>query len=123
MPGEDEEIQWQDRVSSGFDRLVAFATELNKNRRSMEDGDSDRMSPKREDDGGRGHQNIYDNYNKQQPSHNMKKDKMKVDKQQDNHRAMEMSAYAVDMQNEAERRRAMLMMSDNRKNKQHHMDQ
>lgn len=121
MPGEDEEIQWQDRVSSGFDRLVAFATELNKNRRSMEDGDSDRMSPKREDDG-RGHQNIYDNY-KQQPSHNMKKDKMKVDKQQDNHRAMEMSAYAVDMQNEAERRRAMLMLGDNRKNKQHHMDQ
>lgn len=36
----DDETHWQDRVSSGFDRLVAFAsTELDKTRRSM-DGDT-----------------------------------------------------------------------------------
>ena len=35
----DDESHWQDRVSSGFDRLVAFAsTELTKSRRSIEDG-------------------------------------------------------------------------------------
>ncbi|XP_063703386.1 histone-lysine N-methyltransferase, H3 lysine-79 specific isoform X2 [Culicoides brevitarsis] len=34
----DDESHWQDRVSSGFDRLVAFAsTELDKTRRSIED--------------------------------------------------------------------------------------
>lgn len=33
----DDETHWQDRVSSGFDRLVAFAsTELDKSRRSMD---------------------------------------------------------------------------------------
>lgn len=36
--GEDES-HWQDRVSSGFDRLVAFASiELTKSRRSIEEG-------------------------------------------------------------------------------------
>lgn len=35
----DDESHWQDRVSSGFDRLVAFAsTELTKTRRSIEEG-------------------------------------------------------------------------------------
>lgn len=35
----DDETHWQDRVSSGFDRLVAFASiELTKSRRSIEDG-------------------------------------------------------------------------------------
>lgn len=35
----DDESHWQDRVSSGFDRLVAFASiELTKSRRSIEDG-------------------------------------------------------------------------------------
>lgn len=35
---QDDESHWQDRVSSGFDRLVAFAsTELDKTRRSIED--------------------------------------------------------------------------------------
>lgn len=35
--GPDDESHWQDRVSSGFDRLVAFAsTELDKTRRSIE---------------------------------------------------------------------------------------
>ncbi|KAL5274114.1 DOT1L family protein [Megaselia abdita] len=39
----DDETHWQDRVSSGFDRLVAFAsTELDKTRRSM---DSDTIIP------------------------------------------------------------------------------
>lgn len=34
----DDESHWQDRVSSGFDRLVAFAsTELTKSRRSIEE--------------------------------------------------------------------------------------
>uniref|UniRef100_W4VRG6 Histone-lysine N-methyltransferase, H3 lysine-79 specific n=1 Tax=Corethrella appendiculata TaxID=1370023 RepID=W4VRG6_9DIPT len=34
----DDESHWQDRVSSGFDRLVAFAsTELDKTRRSIEE--------------------------------------------------------------------------------------
>uniref|UniRef100_A0A336LMV9 Histone-lysine N-methyltransferase, H3 lysine-79 specific n=1 Tax=Culicoides sonorensis TaxID=179676 RepID=A0A336LMV9_CULSO len=34
----DDESHWQDRVSSGFDRLVAFAsTELDKSRRSIEE--------------------------------------------------------------------------------------
>lgn len=36
--GAEDETHWQDRVSSGFDRLVAFAsTELDKTRRSIED--------------------------------------------------------------------------------------
>lgn len=36
--GPDDESHWQDRVSSGFDRLVAFAsTELDKTRRSIEE--------------------------------------------------------------------------------------
>lgn len=36
---DDGDDNWQDRVSSGFDRLVAFAsTELTKSRRSIEDG-------------------------------------------------------------------------------------
>lgn len=35
----DDESHWQDRVSSGFDRLVEFASiELTKSRRSVEDG-------------------------------------------------------------------------------------
>ncbi|KAF5285705.1 hypothetical protein FQA39_LY16511 [Lamprigera yunnana] len=48
---EAEESKWQDRISSGFDRLVAFAsTELDKRRRSTE-GDSCNTSP----DSGIGH--------------------------------------------------------------------
>lgn len=43
----DDETHWQDRVSSGFDRLVAFAsTELTKSRRSIED-----MAPTSPDSG------------------------------------------------------------------------
>lgn len=38
LQDDETETQWQDRVSSGFDRLVAFAsTELDKTRRSIED--------------------------------------------------------------------------------------
>lgn len=48
---EAEESKWQDRISSGFDRLVAFAsTELDKRRRST-DNDSCNTSP----DSGIGH--------------------------------------------------------------------
>ncbi|CAG9855378.1 unnamed protein product [Phyllotreta striolata] len=49
---EGEESKWQDRISSGFDRLVAFAsTELDKRRRSTEGNDSCNTSP----DSGIGH--------------------------------------------------------------------
>ncbi|XP_050497396.1 histone-lysine N-methyltransferase, H3 lysine-79 specific isoform X2 [Diabrotica virgifera virgifera] len=49
---ESEESKWQDRISSGFDRLVAFAsTELDKRRRSTEGTDSCNTSP----DSGIGH--------------------------------------------------------------------
>lgn len=48
---EAEESKWQDRISSGFDRLVAFAsTELDKRRRST-DGENCNTSP----DSGIGH--------------------------------------------------------------------
>ncbi|XP_022901113.2 histone-lysine N-methyltransferase, H3 lysine-79 specific isoform X1 [Onthophagus taurus] len=43
---EPEESKWQDRISSGFDRLVAFAsTELDKRRRSTEGNESCNTSP------------------------------------------------------------------------------
>lgn len=49
---EEGESKWQDRISSGFDRLVAFAsTELDKRRRSTEGNDSCNTSP----DSGIGH--------------------------------------------------------------------
>lgn len=49
---EGEESKWQDRISSGFDRLVAFAsTELDKRRRSTEGNESCNTSP----DSGIGH--------------------------------------------------------------------
>lgn len=48
---EDKGDHWQDRISSGFDRIVAFAsTELDKRRRSTEDGSAN-TSP----DSGIGH--------------------------------------------------------------------
>lgn len=54
MEEEGEESKWQDRISSGFDRLVAFAsTELDKRRRSTEGGDCCNTSP----DSGIGHSN------------------------------------------------------------------
>ncbi|XP_060516339.1 histone-lysine N-methyltransferase, H3 lysine-79 specific [Cylas formicarius] len=54
---EGEEAKWQDKISSGFDRLVAFAsTELDKRRRSTEGSDSCNTSP---DSGiGHGHSDI-----------------------------------------------------------------
>lgn len=49
---EGEEAKWQDKLSSGFDRLVAFAsTELDKRRRSTDGTDSCNTSP----DSGIGH--------------------------------------------------------------------
>lgn len=50
-----EESKWQDRISSGFDRLVAFAsTELDKRRRSTESSESCNTSP----DSGIGHSDL-----------------------------------------------------------------
>ena len=52
MEEEAEESKWQDRINSGFDRLVAFAsTELDKRRRSTEGNESCNTSP----DSGIGH--------------------------------------------------------------------
>lgn len=52
MEEEAEDSKWQDRISSGFERLVAFAsTELDKRRRSTEGSDSCNTSP----DSGIGH--------------------------------------------------------------------
>lgn len=52
MEEEVEDSKWQDRISSGFERLVAFAsTELDKRRRSTEGSDSCNTSP----DSGIGH--------------------------------------------------------------------
>lgn len=52
---EAEESKWQDRISSGFDKLVAFAsTELDKRRRSTEGSDSCNTSP----DSGIGHGDV-----------------------------------------------------------------
>lgn len=52
MEEEGEDSKWQDRISSGFERLVAFAsTELDKRRRSTEGNDSCNTSP----DSGIGH--------------------------------------------------------------------
>jgi len=47
MPEEDPmEEKWQDKISSGFDRLVAFAsTELDKRRRSTDGTESCNTSP------------------------------------------------------------------------------
>ncbi len=93
-----DDIQWQEdfkvRVSSGFDRLVAFAaTELN--RRSIEE---ERASPKREIP-----PYVPDSYR-----HHMKKDdvrKMKSDRD-----------YASELSNE---RRMRMMIEENRKSKHH----
>lgn len=103
---DDDDIQWQEefkvRVSSGFDRLVAFAaTELN--RRSIEE---ERVSPKRE---------IPPYVDHYRPSHHMKKEdvrKMKPERD-----------YASDLSNE---RRMRMMIEENRKSKhhlQHHQQQ
>lgn len=98
---DDDDIQWQEefkvRVSSDFDRLVAFATEMNKTRET---------SPKREMDTGPP-QMGYGDYR----SH-MKKDdsrKMKNEKSHD---------YPADLSNE--RRIRMMMDEQNRKSK--HME-
>lgn len=97
--GDDDDIQWKEefkvRVSSGFDRLVAFAaTELN--RRSVEESN---VSPKREIS--------YVDYR----SSHMKKEetrKMKTDRD-----------YPADLSNE---RRMRMMIEENRKSSKHHLD-
>lgn len=98
---DDDDVQWQEefkvRVSSDFDRLVAFATEMNKTRET---------SPKREMDTGPP-QMGYGDYRT-----HMKKDdsrKMKNEKSHD---------YPADLSNE--RRIRMMMDEQNRKSK--HME-
>lgn len=94
-----DDIQWQEdfkvRVSSGFDRLVAFAaTELN--RRSIEE---ERVSPKRE---------IPPYVEHYRASHHMKKeDARKMKSERD---------YASELSNE---RRMRMMIEENRKSKHH----
>lgn len=99
---DDDDIQWQEefkvRVSSDFDRLVAFATEMNKTR-----GES---PPKREMDAG-SQQMGYGDYRT-----HMKKDdsrKMKSEKSHD---------YPADLS--SERRIRMMIDEQNRKSK--HME-
>lgn len=93
---DDDDIQWQEefkvRVSSDFDRLVAFATEMNKTRDT---------SPKREIDSGPP-QMGYCDYRSQ-----FTKDerKMKSEKPHD---------YPADLSSE---RRIRMMMEDSRKSK------
>lgn len=93
---DDDMYEFKNRVSSGFDRLVAFATEMNKSRDA---------SPKREME--QAPQMMYSDY-----MHHMKKDeprKMKNDKPRD---------YSADMNNE--RRIRMMMEEQSRKSK--HME-
>lgn len=100
--GDDDDIQWQEefkvRVSSGFDKLVAFAaTELN--RRSVEEVNIN-ISPKRE-------MVSYVDYRSSQ----MKKEesrKMKTERD-----------YPADLSNE---RRMRMMIEENRKSSKHHLD-
>lgn len=98
----DDDIQWQEefkvRVSSDFDRLVAFATEMNKTRET---------SPKREIDSGPQQMNYGGDYR----SH-VKKDetrKMKNEKPHD---------YPADLSNE--RRIRMMMEEQSRKKHMEH---
>ena len=44
MHVEDNGRRWQDEISSGFDRLVAYATEVDKRRRSTDSNSP--VSPK-----------------------------------------------------------------------------
>jgi hypothetical protein len=95
--GDDDDIQWPEdfkvRVSSGFDRLVAFAaTELN--RRSDES-----VSPKRE--------MSYVDY---RSSHMKKEDTRKMKNERD---------YPADLSHE---RRMRMMIEENRKSSKHHLD-
>jgi hypothetical protein len=97
--GDDDDIQWPEdfkvRVSSGFDRLVAFAaTELN--RRSDESSVS---PPKRE--------MSYVDY---RSSHMKKEDTRKMKNERD---------YPADLSNE---RRMRMMIEENRKSSKHHLD-
>lgn len=91
---DDDMYEFKNRVSSGFDRLVAFATEMNKSRD---------VSPKLEQ--GPPPQMMYSEY-----MHHMKKDetrKMKSDKPRD---------YPADLSNE--RRIRMMMEEQSRKSNQ-----
>lgn len=95
-----DDVQWQEdfkvRVSSGFDRLVAFAaTELN--RRSIEE---ERVSPKREIPP------YVEHYRAPHHSHMKKEDARKMKSERD----------YVELSNE---RRMRMMIEENRKSKHH----
>jgi hypothetical protein len=101
---DDDDVQWQEefkvRVSSGFDRLVAFAaTELN--RRSIEE---ERVSPKREIPPYVDH---YHHHPRPTHHHLKKEDVRKLKPDRD---------YASDLSNE---RRMRMMIEENRKSKHH----
>lgn len=102
---DDDDVQWQEefkvRVSSGFDRLVAFAaTELN--RRSIEE---ERVSPKREIPPYVEH--YRSSHQQSQQQHMKKEDLRKMKSERD---------YASDLSNE---RRMRMMIEENRKSKHH----
>merc|ERR1711997_452841 len=52
---EDCGRKWQDEINSGFDRLVAYATEVDKRRKST---DSSNNSPARPNSGLSGHEDL-----------------------------------------------------------------
>lgn len=101
---DDDDIQWQEefkvRVSSDFDRLVAFATEMNKTRET---------SPKRDMDSGQPQMSFSD-----YQSH-IKKDELKKIKNENTH------DYSADLSNE--RRIRMMMSEQNSRIKQSHQHQ
>jgi hypothetical protein len=106
--GEDDDVQWQeefkDRVSSGFDRLVAFAaTELN--RRSIEETN---VSPKHE-------MQPYADYR----TTNMKKEEQR--KMKSERDSFHNHHHPADLRNE--RRMRMMFEEQNRKSSKHHYDQ
>lgn len=102
----DDDIQWQEefkvRVSSDFDRLVAFATEMNKTRET---------SPKRERETDPGPQQMSYGGDYRSHSHVKKDDsrKMKSEKSHD---------YPADLSNE--RRIRMIMEEQSRKKHMEH---
>lgn len=94
---DDDMYEFKNRVSSGFDRLVAFATEMNKSRDASPKRELEQAPP----------QMMYGDY-----MHHMKKDesrKMKSDKPRD---------FPADLSNE--RRIRMMMEEQSRKSK--HME-
>ena len=55
-----QQQKWQDEISTGFDRLVAYATEVDKRRRSTDDSNSPGQSFPSNEDLNRGNQEPFD---------------------------------------------------------------